>query len=1185
MKDFLDGEARDKAIHDQSPHLLVEAGAGTGKTSVLVSKIVYLLKTSEVKIAEIAAITFTESAAAELRERLGAELNKELDKNGDNQNLLKALSGLPAATITTIHGFAHSLLQRYAHTIGIPFGFSVIDESAVKYRLKNQLMRIIYKSFDDEDKKNILLTAQTLGVTDYHLNELWKLCNEKFYKLADHSGIKFGFEQQHSIVSEAMPKVSQIRDIANQLKDFTCESESDKLFLLLKRLASWQSLLPAEPSFSQLLEWLLLIGEQKPSRTGNKANWPDADITELRNLVKEVSDLRKDILQNVIDLSLPYLAFWMTSEAAKAGLERKLSGELRFQDLLVYCYELLEDDAEVRGKIALQYKYILVDEFQDTDELQLSILGLLADLPEGKQGSKLFYVGDPKQSIYRFRGADVGLYRQTRSKIANDLPLQLVTNFRSRSEVLETVNRIFTHLIQANGDLIPGDTDFHGRSRVSDDNDEDVTFADAHPASPGEGTTEAFQPLVGARSSDQSNIVFLEQLFKSSSTVSERRQRESEAVVAVITEAVSSPWMVGDDNAERPADFSDIAIVIQRRTGLNELRTALERARIPYQLPSSDLIFANQFVQDLLACIRAVVMPYQEYYILGALRTIIFGCSDIDLQEYKSKGGTWQPYTRHESYFSRNQLVEVSDRIIASVNNYGMTSDYKVYSAMSHIYYLHNVYKNFGIPDMVAKLVDSSCIYALASLSQFSYESKLALDYIINKIISYAKDPDLLPQDLLDLIEAEKGNYPRAELFEDYAASRNAVKVVTIHGAKGLEYPIVILTELGAAPLVREKPNIILDTSQELHKGSINIRINEQLKTSGYDEATDEYERLERAELYRLLYVAATRARDHLVISLSYKPSVSAKPSLAEVIHNIVESDEYLLSKVSTIDAARETGGENKLYAPALKSSDPVSTPQEDLQFLNGGSIVDWQHELENYQKEKIFFGVINMDFLENIFSAHPVETLRELLLPLLTAQLINFDITKVTELNDNIFINMKDAKELQALIDILIMRKPASKSSVPAEYSDSFEEKNIYHAYQIYEDHILNYLEENSSLSKDVPIIFSFSGITFESMADICSVGDGGSIVLDYSLLTQVQKGISFLSGEHREVALALNCFRLGFYSLAMDSVGDTVKNCLFLYPISPSSCTSLLISGADATAIFQELLPAVSELLCQVL
>ncbi len=1190
MSDLIDTEARAQAISDTSAHLLVEAGAGTGKTSVLVSKVIHLLKTDTVQIDEIAAITFTESAAQELRARIETELGKESLANKDNQNIARALQGLPTATITTIHGFAQSLLMRDGYSIGVPFGFTVVDESAAKYRLKNQLRQLLYKSLQNPELRNILIASQALGVSNYHLDELWKQCNDKFYMSTKTEYVKFDSEFQNNIMVSTAPKIDEISTLIVSCKNYICTEENDRLFILLRNFIYWQKLLPNDPTLFQVIEWLLLIREQKVSRIGNKTNWPGTDINDIRNILQEVFNFRKKILQVVIDSVLPMLASWFLDEATKISHERKLAGELRFQDLLVYCHEMLATNIEVREKVAKRYKYILVDEFQDTDQLQVNILRLLSNLPDGTQGSRLFYVGDPKQSIYRFRGADIDLYREVRNTIAKDAPLQLVTNFRSRFEILETVNKIFTHLLQANGDLVTKDS---GEGFVLEPEEMSKSYDPAlgyeKSQTSASNSGEAFQALVPSRTVEKSNIVFLQQLFDTDRSASERRKAESKAIAELIKKVVTSPWLVGEKNLERPATFGDIAIIIPRRTGLHELRSVLEEESIPYQLPSSDLIFSNQLVQDLIACIKAVVMPYKEFYVYAALRSALFGCSDNDLHNYRSQGGVWYLGNKKDIEGISDQIITSEDFYLNATGQYDISAYEKVLLAIQRVQHLNSIYKQYGIINMMAKLVDTTGVYPLAQISQYPAESQLALDYIINKIVNYGKNLSALPDDLLDFIEAEKDNYPRADLFEDDQVVHNAVRIVTIHASKGLEYPIVIMAELGSGVLKREKANIIFDDTSA-NKG-IHIKINDQMKTSGYDEATIRYEYLSRAELYRLCYVAATRAQDHLVISLFYQPSSHVEVSLAEVIHNIVESDDSLMTKVKDFNddftQISQTQIETRLLQESKKTiSDNNFSTTAESGFLQNMNIVDWKNTLPYHKGENLLFDMTNINFFRNITSECQSKIFSHLSHSHQLLMAIGSDNISTAKFGHSVFTSTTSTEQIKRLLKLYIREKATSKDSIfqkPERYSSRFLDENIISAYQIYKENLVSYVAQSNNILQEIPAFFTVGSFTFESSIDAIFINDREAQILDYFHLSTMQQKEFLSDSLAAKVNFVLACLRLGLHSLSVSSLGYINKECLLLYPVTPSSCSLFLFPSDQVIQIFQDFTSMLTEEFCK--
>ncbi len=1158
-----DAEIRKSAVYGDGDELLVEAGAGTGKTSILVSKVVHLIKDRKVKIANIAAITFTEAAAEELAQRIERELRRESEALPDNKYLATALSELAGASITTIHGFAQSILMRYGYKIGLPSELTILDESVIKYRLKKQFTSVFYELLTDKDKQDVIILAQALGLSDYHFNELWQLCNENWY-LVPAAFSEGDFDVNllvRKLTNDIETKAEQLCSLASDCRGYmtSCVDQEDKLFLLLKKLSAWSDLLGAEPGVGEILDWISLIQDPRGTNKGNKKNWPGVDINSLRTEIEQISSLRKSILQVSLDQILPVVLAQFLTKAKEMALARKFSGELRFQDLLVYCRELLMTNFDIRQKVILQYSHILVDEFQDTDQLQLDIVNLLGRRNnENEQGVNLFYVGDPKQSIYRFRGADIELYRKVRSYSSKDKPLEITTNFRSRPLILEAVNKLFANLLQADGDIV--------------DNSNPT-----YPISDGEDTSLAFRPLIPARenSADEREVMFFGGPMESNTTAGERRRCESRDIAAVIQKVLRESWTVEDNGQTRPAELRDIAIIIPKRTGLAELKTALEEAKIAYKLPSSELVFSNPLVQDLIACIKAVIFPARQDYILAALRSTVFGCGDSDLLEYRLSGGKWV-YEGDAVTLDRYRPVEISYQELSVDIKEANDNSLKVLSALQEIVRLHKEAFTYGPIVMLSRLVDKSNLYALANLLDDPVETKIALDYVIDKILIYCRDNDNALYDLTDFIEAEKGNFPRAELFEEILGKSNAVNIVTIHGSKGLEYPIVLLAELGGTT-TREKPAILFSDRQEENGNIVEIRVNDQIKTSGYDPATNTYTRLERAELYRLCYVAATRARDHLIVMLYHKVSLYGNPSMAQVLYEIISTDEYLSTFSASVEATDTLPGDQLLPKENTSlSSDLLQKGIEvtkEVQLPKGALFSDWYRQYKSYSKSQSIPEVINLLSVFKLIGDIDMRGLEKKLEDShfshrtfqLSKALINIDTYSSVVFDGSICRSVKnlplDDKRKLTAEDIMQCLYYGNDNNY---FGHNIEE--IADCVDFYHREIMPLLPETKGrILKDVPVMVNSGGLFFEGQIDVLRQDSYSVMLFDYVRLFSEQKYRDLISTDSLLQLQLQDAIRLGAYTAGLRQSGFEVSKYILLCSSGQGAYSLFFTDDAD--------------------
>ena len=329
------------------------------------------------------------------------------------------------------------------------------------------------------------------------------------------------------------------------------------------------------------------------------------------------------VLDTLVEPILARLGAELVRFTLQQAEERSHSGRLTFHDLLVLCRRLVqhpEHGGRVRRSLARKYQSLLVDEYQDTDPLQLDIVVAIATPPgeSAPRPGRLFFVGDPKQSLYRFRRADIDLFLRTPDLVGAET-ISLTTNFRSTPPIIGWVNHVFDRLIE---------------STTADDGrlaQPDFEALDARPAPALHG------PPV---------TVLGSQPHPAGTLVTPLREAEAEDVAAIIDRIRLEGWQVRPAGGRPPraARLSDIAILIPARTALGQLESALRQAEIPYRLDTGSLVYAADEIRALLLALRAIDDPSDHLAVLSVLRSSLYGCSDVDLYRWRvERGGRWTP--------------------------------------------------------------------------------------------------------------------------------------------------------------------------------------------------------------------------------------------------------------------------------------------------------------------------------------------------------------------------------------------------------------------------------------------------------------------------------------------------------------------------------------------------------------
>jgi ATP-dependent helicase/nuclease subunit A len=865
-----DDGARASIRSDLDSTLVVVAGAGTGKTTALVSRIVELVRSGRAALREVAAITFTEAAAAELRQRIRDRIEEVAVEHPDEARLAAASQDIDEAAICTLHAFAQRILVEHSVAAGIPPGFDVLDETAERADFDARFERFADGLLADPDAEPALVQGFSVGLTHDDLVEMARTLHRHWDRL--HDGGLESLERMRPAPG-AWPAddpsgVLEAMDGALAL-DRWCTDESDKLHEHLEALAVARQRLASCDDEQSTLQFLDGLKSLRTTR-GQQGNW-SGRIDEVRSACAAAEQARLELLAASAHAVLGELGARLATFVLDVADERRAEGRLGFHDLLVHARTLLRTDRDATAALGRRYRRLLIDEFQDTDPIQVELAARLvatvdgsADLGHAEKGG-LFVVGDPKQSIYRFRRADIELFSRVGRQIGEEIVL--VTNFRSVPGILQFVNTVFGELFGA--EPVPGQAAHHA---LTGDRDpvplryRGPSAAASHgavawrgSAPPGSGAVQLSLAGLDAatdaapepeepprrRAPGMPPVVLLGGPMKS--TIADVRRAAAYDVALTVGDVLASRWAVvdEDDGATRAARWRDIAVLLPARTALAALEEALEEARVPYRLEGVALLWGSDEVRDVLAVLHAADDPVDRVAVLGALRSPGLACGDDDLVTWHQAGGTWDP---------RRAPPE------------GLEA-HPVALAMAVLARLHDERWWREPSALVARAFDELRSFELCLAYHRPRDHWQRLRWLLDQARLFDETVGGSLRSFLAWAELQAEDDRRSGGVGPPDPDDDAVRIMTIHGSKGLEFPIVVLAGLEREVASGQRPPAVLwreDGTPELRAGGM-------LRSLGFDEAHTRERELDRLEQHRLLYVGMTRARDHLVVCLHHK--------------------------------------------------------------------------------------------------------------------------------------------------------------------------------------------------------------------------------------------------------------------------------------------------------------------------
>lgn len=860
--------------------LFVEAGAGSGKTSCLVNRFVALVE-SGIPADRIAAITYTTKAANELVERIRAGLEKR--SREDSALCLVSLSLLDSSAICTVHSFAQRILNEHPIEAGLPPRVNVIDEMAANIAFEARWEEYVDHLLGDPDMEQpVRLFLASGGAVD-KLHAVAVKFNDNWDLVAEH--VRHARTPIPALdVSAILSELAVIGELAEQ-----CTSDADKLFLhITGPVREFGQLLSHAVDDDNKLE--LLHKAKLKLRYGQAANWPEVAVAAVRDRLINLQTACEVLASRFQDLALQALASSLAKFTLDGAEKRRRAGDLEFHDLLVFARALLRDHIHgpaVRAALADRYQRLLIDEFQDSDPIQVELAVLIgSDDPDA--GNKdwrtvvprpghLFFVGDPKQAIYRFRRADIATFLDTREFVVGQAET-LIHNYRTSEMILNWVNATFRELIQ-----------------------------EAH------GSQPAYTEVLAVRDNPASGpaMSFIGNTHEGRPRSAKLQEAEARDVAGAIRLAVRDQWLVSErqpDNSDhwRPARWSDIAILVPSRTSLEELLPALESAEVPYRVETSTLVYGTHEVRDLMQIARAADDVADSLAIVAALRTPAFACGDDDLLIWKQRfGGGWDYLVPPPPQAPEDHPVAVGLRRLRVLH------EQRVWKSPS---------------ETLDSILREGRFFELGTTVRRPRDMWRRLRFVLDQCRAWEEAGGVTLRQYLRWITGQSVEGERAKETVLPETDDDAVRILTIHGSKGLEFPMVVMSGLTGKLVVEPRGVEVRFPDTE----GWAIKISKDFATAAFEETTAVEEQRDRDERIRLLYVATTRARDHLVVSIHRREEPRPAETSAQVLYDAGWHPEL----VELLDVAGEQ--------PAPHFTPERPSYQEDLP-----TVEDWRRAHE----------------------------------------------------------------------------------------------------------------------------------------------------------------------------------------------------------------------------------------------
>ena len=843
-----DQKARDTIVKRLDLNLLVEAGAGSGKTESLVRRMAAGIADGVYEVDGMAAVTFTRKAAAELRGRFQQTLEKRLHKEDDPKRaarIRKALSRLERLFAGTIHAFCAHLLRERPVEARVAPGFTELDELG-DLELRTRAWRE-FLGLERGRGSDVLQRLEDAGVQPKDLDDAFnKVC--LFEEVEFPGGTPVMPDPEGAWVA--------LDDFWRQLRSQLPEPIPRDTTCQVQRAARdyiWRSRIARRDRRPAQLVTLLALWEGD-LRFVQK--WWSDDANQKRVIKATVGQLLDKFRATTAH---PFLSQWRHYVYALATIllegARTHAREIRFRDLTLNYGDLLQsaaqvlrENGEVRRALQRKYCWLFVDEFQDTDPIQAEVIVLLAS--ESDSGSvtgadehdddpvdwtnmplrpgSLFIVGDPKQSIYRFRRADIEIYNQVRQRIESNggRTVELVTSFRATPELCQWANDVFEYVFPE--EPTAEQPAFQGLRPAPDAKNGGKTRS-------GTGDLKCLRVLSHASTIDRADLPVV----------------DARRIAAFIAAEIA-------EGRRKPGDF---LVLTWKRKNLDAYVRALEDVHVPVEVSGAGAFGDSEEVRRLSELLRALSDPDDEPALIGVLRGPLFGLSDQALFEYRQSGG-WFAVTQPP--------VEVSP------------DNDDARSVSNALYELHEMYhwtRELPASSAVELILESSGYLALAATTPGAAEAG-DLVHAVDRVRRVIEIGGTLAEAAADLVRDIDES--EAESLPLEPGRTDVVRVMNLHKVKGLEARVVFLADPCGGWTKEADIRIVRDGDRALGYMPITRGWGWSSQPLGLPANWDDHAATEAVfldkEEDRLRYVAATRARQLLVISRWEKSSGGNRP-------------------------------------------------------------------------------------------------------------------------------------------------------------------------------------------------------------------------------------------------------------------------------------------------------------------
>ena len=851
MSDYT--ESQKKVVDTLQGNMLVSASAGSGKTRVLVGRVLNILQNKKATLQEMLVVTFTESAGEEMKDRIRQKL---IDKG-----MFDEAENLSSSDIMNLHKFCNKLLRQYFYEVGLDPNYKVLDDTESEYIMLDVLEECLEEYLQDpeyssvleafygsrqksEINKTILYAYKFLLSLDnkqewlqekfsrnyeedfenilclnYIKDEFITACKDCLSSIDSLSGA--------SIFSNISEKTAKLLDsIRSMIVDLINVDDSKSFFQKIKQFQKFPTVLVKNfegDDFVVRKNLSSIVGFLSDEIKQIKGKLDFDSYEEWENAIKKNGEFTKKIINIVQDFATKYENI------------KKQKNVVDFSDLEEKTLQILSNE-EIRKHIQSKYKYIFIDEYQDTNDVQEKILSLITT------GDNLFMVGDLKQSIYAFRGCSPQIFMRKLEDSKNENSKykcqNLNENFRSRKDILEFSNYIFENIMKPE------------TAKIDYKNTSSFVYGQKYK-SYAEKIIPSIEVVVFDKKKDKLSRTIPEtyDIFKDEKVLDSDKSFQCQAhkCVEIIKKALAEK--IYDDELQdfRNVEYKDIAILTRnKKQNIEAVSRELNNYNIPYSSTYNINLYSSTEIQLLLNYLRLIDNSFQDIPLVSILKSYMFNLDNQDLAEIRIK----YPDSKFFYESCKNYAQNENDEISKKLNKfYGDINEYRIKQDLLNVRELIvDVINKYNYQDYC--LSGEEGLEKAENLSLFIKSLNSSVNHYLNEFLNY-----------IDEFASEKS------VENNVKTGSNAVTIMTIHKSKGLEFPIVILVDCGKdfssqdskKQFVMEKDLGYASKFYDSQKHQVlNLCLDYAIK--------EKIAKEQKEEEMRLLYVALTRAKNNLYV-------------------------------------------------------------------------------------------------------------------------------------------------------------------------------------------------------------------------------------------------------------------------------------------------------------------------------